>query len=101
MRRHEEWAQRKIMGSMIPSPYGGFTDVGLVEWSILIPFQKRRRVRLPNAGAGREGLKTDQVEVCIHQIKLPASVCLRVLLASQQLGSASLRVGVVRQSIKT
>jgi hypothetical protein len=41
------------------------------------------------------------VEVCIHQIKLPASVCLRVLLASQQLGSASLRVGAVRQSLKT
>jgi hypothetical protein len=39
--------------------------------------------------------------VCIHEIKLPASVCLRVLLASQQLGSASLRVGEVRQSIKT
>jgi hypothetical protein len=41
------------------------------------------------------------VEVCVHQIKLPASVCLRVLLASQQLGSASLRVGAVRESMKT
>jgi hypothetical protein len=30
-------------------------SIDVHEWSILIPFQKRLRVQLPNAGAGREG----------------------------------------------